>query len=375
MSSLRVILAHDWLTGMRGGEKVLEVFCRRWPKAPLYTLLHRRGSCSPLIEQRSVRTSWLGKLPGVHRYYRHLLPLMPSAVGWRLPESDLVLSSSHCVIKGIQAPDGTPHVSYCHTPMRYAWGMRDAYFQRRGLKAWMIDRILDRLREWDRRTSAGVTRFIANSQVVRRRIQDAYGRDSAVVHPPVDTEYFTPTAQPREDFYLAMSAMAPYKRLDLAVEACHRTGRKLVVIGSGQDEKKLRSLASDRIQFLGWQPDDAVREHLRRCQALLFPGEEDFGIVPVEAQACGTPVICLGRGGATETVVPLGQPKPTGVWFADQNGESLIDALDRFEKNRDAFMTAQLREHALKFRVERFEFEMFSEIDRVLGRGGQAKAA
>jgi glycosyltransferase involved in cell wall biosynthesis len=378
LGSLRVVLIHDWLTGMRGGEKVLESLCRRWPTAPLYTLIHKRGSCSPTIEDRPIVTSFLQKLPGVQSYYRYTLPLMPWAVGWTLPACDVVFSSSHCVAKGVSVPAGTLHLCYCHTPMRYAWHMQDSYFHDRGWggpKKWLAQKILARLREWDRRTAAGVTHFIANSQVVRQRIRDCYGRDAVVINPPADTNFYCPADVPREDYYLILSAFAPYKRLDLAIEACRKLGKKLVVIGSGQDEKKLRSLADDRVQFLGWQRDEVLRDHLRRCQALLFPGEEDFGIVPVEAQACGTPVIAFGRGGATETVVPWPKANATGVWFDEQTVDCLAAALEQFKKAREAFDVQRLRSHALRFRLERFEEELFGFVETVTGRGGERLAA
>jgi glycosyltransferase involved in cell wall biosynthesis len=367
LEPLRVVLVHDWLTGMRGGEKVLEVLCRRWPDAPLYTLLHRRGSVSPAIEGRPVRTSVLQWLPRVDRYYRYLLPAMPWAASWRLPACDLVFSSSHCVAKGVRAPEAVPHICYCHTPMRYAWHMKDAYFHGRGMKQWLIDHLLSRLRDWDRRSAANVTHFIANSQVVRRRIRDCYGRDSVVIHPPVDTDFYCPADVPRANYYLILSAFAPYKRLDLAVAACRRLGRTLAIIGSGQDEKKLRRLAGPDAHFLGWQPDEVLRDHLRRCRALLFPGEEDFGIVPVEAQACGTPVIALGSGGATETVIPLGSAAaPTGVWFAEQTVDCFVEALERFEAQHAAFEPAALRRHALRFRAQRFADETFALVREVM---------
>jgi glycosyltransferase involved in cell wall biosynthesis len=371
---LRVVLVHDWLTGMRGGEKVLEVMCRRWPHAPLYTLLHKRGSVSPAIEQLPIRTSFLQWFPGVSRYYRYLLPLMPWAVNWRIPECDLVLSSSHCVAKGVTAPAGAPHVCYCHTPMRYAWSLRGQYFGEndKGLKSWARAKVLDRLQEWDRRTAQGVTHFIANSRVVQQRILEYYGRSSVVIHPPVDTDYYCPAPVAREDYYLVFSAFAPYKRLDLAIAACNQLKKRLVVIGSGQAEKKLRDLAGPTVTFLGYQPDEAVRDHLRRCQALLFPGEEDFGIVPLEAQACGTPVIAFGRGGATETVVPLegswaGKPTPaTGVWFAEQTPECLGQAILLLEKERHHFDAQALRKHALRFNGQRFAEELFAYLDSVV---------
>lgn len=369
MTNPRVLLVHDWLTGMRGGEKVLEFFGRRWPDAPLYTLIHRRGSVSHTIEQRPIRASWLNWLPGVSRYYRYLLPLMPRAVRWRLPDADLVLSNSHCVAKGVTPPLGAVHVCYCLTPMRYAWHLRRSYGWR-GLKGWLADKLLDRLREWDRATAANVTHFVAISRAVQQRIRECYGRDSVVIHPPVDTNYFCPAAVPREDFYLALSAFAPYKRFDLAIEACNRLRRRLIVVGSGQDEKRLRSLAGPTVQFLGWQKDEVIRDHLRRCRALLFPGEEDFGIVPVEAQACGAPVIAYGKGGALDTVRGLGRDeRPTGILFEDQSIDCLVATLERLEREPDAFEPDVLRRHALQFSGARFEERFFGFIERVLSQG------
>jgi glycosyltransferase involved in cell wall biosynthesis len=365
----RVVLVHDWLTGMRGGEKVLEPLCRRWPRARLYTLLHRRGSVSPAIEALQLHTSYLQWLPGAQRYYRYLLPLMPYAVGWDLGVCDLVVSSSHCVAKGVRVPPGVPHICYCHTPMRYAWHLRESYFGRGGggPRRWLLHQLLDRLRAWDRQSAAGVSHFIANSRVVQARIRECYGRDSTVIYPPVDTDYYCPAPVPREDYYLILSAFAPYKRLDLALAACGKLKRRLVVIGTGQDEAKLRRLAGPEVCFLGWQPDDVLRDHLRRCRALLFPGEEDFGIVPVEAQACGTPVIAFGRGGATETVLPLGaSPAPTGVWFDEQTPDCLAAAIESFERNSDAFDSTHLRQHALRFAVRRFEDEIFAFIAQAM---------
>ena len=255
--------------------------------------------------------------------------------------------------------------------MRYAWHMREAYFGRaRGLKARVVDRLLGVLRDWDRRTANRVTHFIAISRTVRQRIAECYGRESTVIYPPVDTGFYTPAAVPREDYYLAVSAFAPYKRLDLAIEACNRLRQRLVIIGSGQDEARLRSLAGPTVHFLGWQPDEAIRDQFRRCRALIFPGEEDFGIVPVEANACGTPVIAFGRGGATETIVPLGgREAPTGVWFMEQAVACLIDAIEQFAKSEHAFPAAMLRRRALQFTSSRFEREMFSYIDAIVYPG------
>lgn len=376
--SERVALVHDWLTGMRGGEKCLEPLCRRWPKATLYTLLHKRGSVSPAIERLQVRPSFLNRLPRVERYYRYLLPAMPYAAGWRIADVALVVSLSHAVAKSARPPEGAPHVCYCFTPMRYAWHMKDAYFRASGfssrLKAKAVDVLLGRIREWDRRTAERVTHFVAISNTVRDRIRDCYARNAAVIYPPVDTDFYTPSSQSREDFYLVVSALAPYKRFDLAIDACTRLGKKLVVIGSGQHAAKLKATAGPNVRFLGWQSDEVIRDHLRRAKALLFPGEEDFGIVPLEAQACGCPVIGFARGGLTETVRPLGEAsEPTGVFFAEQTTDAACEAIERFEREADRFDPRAARRQAVLFRKERFEAELFAYLDGVL-RGAPDEA-
>jgi glycosyltransferase involved in cell wall biosynthesis len=371
-STPRVALVHDWLTGMRGGEKCLEVLARRWPHARLFTLLHQRGSVSPDIERLRVRTSFLNHFPRATKLYRYLLPLMPAAVrSWRLPPADLVVSFSHCVAKSVRPPRAAPHVCYCFTPMRYAWHLRQAYFGGRlgGLPARLLDRLLDELRDWDRRTAAGVSHFVAISRTIQQRIRECYGRDSTVIYPPVDTDFYTPAPVPREDFYLVVSAFAPYKRIDLALAACARLGRPLVVIGSGQDAARLKALAGADAHFLGWQPDEVIRDHLRRCKALLFPGEEDFGIVPVEAMATGAPVIALGKGGATETVVPLdgkGRNEPTGVLFPEQSADGLAEAILRFEARGDDLSPQACRRQALHFAAPRYARQLFGYLDTIL---------
>jgi glycosyltransferase involved in cell wall biosynthesis len=303
---------------------------------------------------------------------------MPAAAaGWRLPPCELVVSLSHCVAKAVVPPADVPHLCYCFTPMRYAWHLQHAYLgQARvgALGGWLAEQLLGCLRTWDRRTAQGVTQFVAISRTVQARIAECYGRASEVVYPPVDTDFFCPGPVRRENYFLAVSAFAPYKRLDLAVEACNRLGRTLVVIGSGQDEARLRSLAGPDTHFLGWQPDHVLRDHLRRCQALLFPGEEDFGIVPVEALACGAPVIGYGRGGVTETVVPPGGRKdPTGIWFDEQTVECLIEALEEFERLRPCFSPAAARRQALRFHPRRFQDEFFGLVQSITA-GGDASA-
>ena len=378
--SERVVLVHDWLTGMRGGEKCLEPLCQRWPDARLYTLLHKRGSVSPAIESVRVRPGPLNVLPKVDRYYRYLLPLMPFVAGWRVRDADLVVSLSHAVAKSARPPEHVPHVCYCFTPMRYAWHMKDAYFRKTGLfgrlKAKALDVLLARIRNWDRRTAARVTHFVAISNTVRDRIRDCYDRDAVVIYPPVDTDFYTPSVEdgPREDFYLVVSALAPYKRFDLAIDACTKLGKKLVVIGSGQHAAKLKATAGPNVSFLGWQSNEVIREHLRRARALLFPGEEDFGIVPLEAHACGCPVIGFARGGLTETVRPLGTTsEPTGVFFTEQTTDAACEAIERFERQQDRFDPRAARRQAVLFRKDRFELELFGYLDGVL-RGGAGEA-
>jgi glycosyltransferase involved in cell wall biosynthesis len=369
LSSLRVALIHDWLTGMRGGEKCLEVLCQRFPQSHLYTLIHSKGSVSREIESHPIHPSWLQRLPNVERYYRFTLPLMPFAARWPILPCDVVVSFSHAVAKAAQPPSGVPHLSYCFTPMRYAWHMRESYFSDRvrGLKARMVDQLLASIREWDRRTASRVTHFIAISKTIQQRIQESYNRDSVVIYPPVDVDFYNPdTSIPREDYYLVLSAFAPYKRLDLAIEACNRLKKRLIVIGSGQDAARLKSLAGPTVEFQGWRPNDELRNHLRRCRALLFPGEEDFGIVPVEANACGTPVIAFARGGATETIIPLGQPNATGAWFDEQTVESLIATMLQFETERDHLDPTAARQQSLRFSRSRYEQELLDYITAVV---------
>lgn len=375
MPPTRLTLVHDWLTGMRGGEKCLEAVARRWPDAPLLTLLHAPGSVTPIIEQRRIRTSFLQRLPQIARWYRYTLPLMPWAIRSLRPTScDLVVSFSHCVAKAVPLPSGVPHLCYCFTPMRYAWHLREAYFapSRWGrLQSTLIDALLQRLREWDRATAANVTQFVAISRTIAQRIRECYDRDSIVIYPPVDVDFYTPAEVPREDFYLVVSAFAPYKRFDLAIDACRRLRRKLVLIGSGQEARRLVRLAegASGITFLGWQSDEVIRDHFRRCRALLFPGEEDFGIVPVEAQACGAPVIAYGRGGVTETI--RGQRherQPTGVFFHEATVDALIDAIEYFERNQAHFDPRLARRQALPFATQRYEAELFRQIDSLLGQ-------
>lgn len=330
LSGLRVALVHDWLTGMRGGEKCLEVLCQAFPEATLHTLIHRRGALSPAIEGMAIRTSPLQRVPGVLQHYRKMLPLMPLAArSWRVGQVDLVVSLSHCVAKAVRPPRGVPHVCYCFTPMRYAWQGRSAYlsdWSDRPVRRALAGAILNRMRTWDRASAARVSHFVAISETVRERIGRYYQRESHVICPPVDTGFYTLGSEERESFYLCVSALVPYKRLEQAVAACTRSGRELVVIGEGTERIRLEKQAGPGVRFLGWQPDEVIRDHYRRCRALIFPGEEDFGIVPIEALACGAPVVALGRGGVAETV-----DDAVGRTYDEPTTEALLAAIEAWE--------------------------------------------
>ena len=359
LAKAKVALVHDWLTGMRGGERCLEVFGELFPDADLYTLLHVPGSVSPAIERRRIVTSFIQRLPQAERRYRHYLPLFPAAVrAFDLRGYDLVLSSSHAVAKSVRVPAGALHVCYCFTPMRYVWDLYDDYFgPRAGLAARLVmPPVAAWLRRWDRRTAAGVDHFVAISRLVAARIRRTYGRDADVIYPPVDVSRFRMDEAPG-DFYLVVSALTPYKRVDLAVEACNRLGRRLVVVGSGPEDRRLRALAGPTVELLGWRDDAQTAELYARCRALLFTPLEDFGITPLEAMAAGRPVIAFGEGGARETVVPPGEGEPpTGLFFARQTAEDLVDAIRLFEASAHQF-----EPKALRRRAEAFDRPLFRE--------------
>jgi glycosyltransferase involved in cell wall biosynthesis len=344
---------------MRGGERCLEVFAELFPAADLYTLLHVPGSVSAPIEHRRIVTSFLQRVPQAERRYRHYLPLFPAAVrALDLRGYDLVLSSSHAVAKSVRVPPGALHVCYCFTPMRYVWDLYADYFgPRAGPAARLVMPALAAwLRRWDRRTASRVHHFVAISRFVADRIRRAYGREADVIYPPVDVSRFRVDEAPGE-YYLVVSALTPYKRVDLAVAACTRLGRRLLVVGSGPEAGRLRALAGPTVELLGWCDDARVAELYARCRALLFPPLEDFGIAPLEAMASGRPVIALGAGGARETVVPPGEGEPpTGLFFARQTVDDLAEAIRRFEASAHAF-----EPKALRRRAEAFDRPLFRE--------------
>jgi glycosyltransferase involved in cell wall biosynthesis len=357
---MRVALVHDWLTGMRGGERVLEALIDLFPRCDIFTLVHVPGSVSERIESRPIHTSALDSVPLSARFYRHALPLLPALIErFDLRGYDFVLSSSHCVAKGAIAPRGTPHVSYCHTPMRYVWDQFDAYFGhgRASTPVRLAMRALaPRLRAWDRASARRVTTFVANSGHVRARVASCWGRDAIVVHPPVALERFEP-ARERDDFYVALGALVPYKRVDLTIQAFNRSNRRLVVVGDGPDRNRLRSMAGPNVEFAGRVDDAEVADWLGRCRALVHSGVEDFGIALVEAHAAGAPVIAFGEGGAAEIVVDARVAGAgTGVLFRRQTPEALLLAIHAFEaRNFDATV---LRARAAEFGADRFRFAM-----------------
>jgi glycosyltransferase involved in cell wall biosynthesis len=359
---MRVALVHDWLTGMRGGEKVLEVLCELYPSATLFTLLHNKGAMSPVIENMDIRTSFVQKLPMKASQYRKFLPTFPKAIeSFDFTSYQLIISTSHCVAKGAIPVGGALHICYCHTPMRYVWDQYDEYFGRG--RAAIFTRmamhyIAPKLREWDVRTSSRVNFFVANSENVARRIDRYYARAADVIHAPVDTSLFR-VSEEGLSYYLIVSALVPYKRIDLAIETFNQLGERLLIIGSGPDEAKLEAMAASNIEFLGWQSDEALAKFYANCRALIFPGVEDFGITPLEAMASGRPVIAFAQGGALETVVANGD-KPTGVFFYQQTVDGLKNAIKEFESAK--FDSHAIRKHAEKFDRKRFKQKLHEYI-------------
>jgi glycosyltransferase involved in cell wall biosynthesis len=353
---VKIALVHDWLTGMRGGEKALEVLCERFPDAELFTLVHVRGSVSPTIERHRPHTSFIQRLPLVRRLYRHYLPLFPFAIEqFDFDRFDVIVSTSHCCAKSIVRPGRARHLCYCLTPMRYAWDQFDAYFgvPRIGVVGNRLMRpIMARLARWDRDTANRVDRYVAISHYVAGRIGRYYNREATVVYPPVDTDFFQPDGSLPEGSALVVSALVPYKRLDVAIEACRLAGVPLTIVGDGPERAHLERLATGHVRFLGRRTDEEVREQYRRAAVALLPGEEDFGIVPLEAQACGRPVVALGRGGALETVVP----GETGILVAESTATAFADGIRRAIDRR--FDPALIRRHAERFSRTRFGDEM-----------------
>jgi glycosyltransferase involved in cell wall biosynthesis len=361
---VKTAIVHDWLTTYAGAERVLEQMLQVYPDADLFSLIdYLPEGERAFLGARPVRTSFLQRIPGMRSHYRRWLALMPLAVEqFDVSGYDLVLSSSYAVAKGVLTGPDQLHLCMCYSPPRYAWDLQHQYLREtgldRGLKGWLARWILHRLRLWDVRTANGVDGFMAISHFIERRIWKTYRRESAVIYPPVDVEAFTPGG-PREDFYVTASRMVPYKRIDLIVKAFGAMpGRELVVIGDGPEAVRIRAGAGPNVRFLGRQPFEVLRDHLRRARGFVFAAEEDFGIAPLEAQACGTPVIAYGRGGVLETVMGLEAAAPTGVLFGEQSVASIVAAVESLERESARITPDACRANALRFAPERFRREL-----------------
>jgi glycosyltransferase involved in cell wall biosynthesis len=350
---MKTAIIHDWLTNMGGAERIIRLFHTNFPDAPIYTIVFNQDNMPDDFKNMNIKTSFIQKLPlGINRY-RDYLPLMPKAVeSWDLSEYDLVLSSSTSCAKGVKTCEHTTHICYCNTPMRYAWDMYDEYIQDKNLiSRKIISLIMKYIRKWDYNNSQRVDYFIANSQNVQERIKRIYNRDSEVIHPPVDSDYFNIDFQiEKKDYYLIVSRLVPYKKVDIAINACNKLGRELIIIGDGPEQSKYSKLAKDNIKLLGRLSDEKIKQYYQGAKAFLFCGEEDFGITPLEAQACGTPVIAYAKGGALETVLE----NKTGLFFKEQTVESLSNAITDFEERSNQFNKEKIRQHAETFNKERF---------------------
>ena len=368
---LKIAIVHDWLVTYAGSERVLEQLLLLFPQADLFAVV---DFLSPqdrtFLQGRKVSTTFIQGLPMARKHYRSYLPLMPLAIE-QLDMSgyDLVISSSHAVAKGVITGPEQLHVSYVHSPVRYAWDLQHQYLREsglsRGARSWIARSILHYIRSWDIRTAVGVDAFIANSQFVARRIEKTYRRDSTVIYPPVDIGVQAYSPQ-KEEYYLAASRMVPYKRMPLIIEAFNQMpDKKLVVVGDGPDFGRAKAIAKSNVELLGYQSTPVLRDLMQRARAFVFAAEEDFGIAPVEAQACGTPVIAYGRGGATETVLGLGSCEcPTGIFFPHQTFESIKQAVEKFEENQNYFSPSHCRHNAQRFSPQRFQSEMSAFIQQ-----------
>lgn len=350
----KVAIIHDWLVNYGGAERVVESFLEIYPDADIYTLVYDEQKMGEIFKKEKVNTTFIQKIPKATKIYTKLLPLMPYAFEeLDLSAYDLVISSSSCCSKGVITGPNTKHIAYIHSPMRYAWDLYYDYKNRSGkLTKLFMSMFMKGLREWDYTSSQRIDMLIANSNYVAKRISKFWNRECKVIYPPVDIDRLSPNGKESEDFYVVFSRFVPYKRIDLAIEACKKLNRKLVVIGDGEQREYLKSLADDNITFTGRISDKEVKEYLQKCKAMIFSAEEDFGIVPLEAQACGRAVIAYGKGGALETVVD----GVTGVFFEEQKIDSVVRAIEKFENLN--LNTEQIYNHAMKFSRERFKKEI-----------------
>jgi len=365
-----IALVHDWLTGMRGGEKALEAVCELYPHAELFTMIRVPGTVSAAIERRRPASSFVSRLPLARRHYRSYLPLFPLAVEqFDLDRFDLIISTSHCAVKSIVRTGRARHLCYCLTPMRYVWDQRDAYFgpARIGrVPSLLLRPVLAGLARWDSATAGRVDRYLADSQHVARRIRQYYNRRARVVYPPVDTSFYQPDGSTPVGGALVVSALVPYKRIELAIEACRQVGVPLRIVGQGPELPRLLRLAGSGVQFLGSVTDEEIRAAYREAQVVLLTGEEDFGIVPLEAQACGRPVVALARGGALETVID----GVTGVLVSDASADGFAEGLRR--ALGEGFDSRAIRRHAEGFGRERFADQFDAAVEAILAAPADA---
>lgn len=361
---MKVALVHDWLVNYGGAERVLEAFLEIFPDAHIYTLVYDEKNMSSIFKKEKIHTSFIHKLPFSSKIYTKLLPLMPYAIEeLDFSNFDLVISSSSCCAKGIITPPNVPHISYIHSPMRYSWDLYHDYKKNSNLftKIFM-SLFMKNLRIWDYTSSQRINKVISNSNYIKKRIQKYWNIDSQTIYPPVNISNLSPNGKKSEDFYIVFSRFVKYKRIDLAIEACKQLNKNLIVIGDGEERESLKKLAfsnnlnSNNITFTGRISDSEVRDYLQRCRALIFCAEEDFGIIPLEAQGCGRPVIAFGKGGALETIIE----NETGIFFKEQNVSSLIEAIEKFEKL--TFNTETIVNNATKFSKERFKKEILSLV-------------
>lgn len=363
---MKKALIHDWFSTYAGAEKCVESFTDIWDDFEIYSLIDFLSGADrdKILKGKRAHTSFIQKLPFAKDKYRNYLPLFPLAIEqFDLSGYDVVLSSSHAVAKGILTHSNQLHIAYVHTPIRYAWDLYHQYLREsgldRGLKGALAKYFLHKIRLWDASTANRVDHYVANSRYIARRIQKTYGKSSDVIYPPVDVDKFR-LREAKEEFYLTASRMVPYKKIDLIVEAFSQTDKKLLVIGDGPDMAKIKSKAGKNVELLGFASDETMADLMGRAKAFVFAAEEDFGITPVEAQACGTPVICFGRGGARETV----RDGESGLYFMEQNAKELLAAVAKFEQNYDKFEPTKIRENSLKFSRARFEAEIKSYVEK-----------
>jgi glycosyltransferase involved in cell wall biosynthesis len=362
LKKIKVAIVHDWLVDLAGAEKVLEQILICFPHADIFSLVdHIPENQRDFLLNKKTKVSFIQQLPKSVNNFRRYLFLMPLAIEqFDLSSYDLIISSSHAVAKGVLTGPDQIHISYCHTPIRYAWDMQHQYLSRlqnqSKVKTWLIRYFLHKIRIWDHISSNGVDFFIANSRFVARRIKKIYRRDSFVLYPPVDTDFYTNTTKQKNNFYLTSSRLVSYKRVDLIVEAFNKMPEKqLIVIGSGPEYNRIKNKAESNVKVLGYQSSEVLRRYMQNAKAFIFAAEEDFGISPVEAQACGTPVIAFAKGGCLETVLDLKNSKsPTGVFFYEQNSDSICSAVNFFEKNIQLFLSENCRKNALLFSIQRF---------------------